>query len=148
MFRKYAIEDDNLDEQAGSGLVKRRPLKGTLLFPRKESQSTDEDEEASTDVEDVPIISTEPESAPQTPVRVKAGKVGTPSAAKYSPISPPDTRRVTRSTDKIAKEPITGEPSRMSPFDSWRRTKSNRETGGLKRQGDSLAYGDTKRARV
>jgi len=119
------------------------------LFPSKKTDENDvEDEEAVTDVEDM-FMSDEP-AMPQTPQKSSAVPAKTPEAPKYAPVSPPDTRRTTRSTNKLAPEtPMKKKSGRRSPFDAWPRTKEAASSSSApKRQGESLAGGATKRTRA
>ncbi|KAL3962565.1 hypothetical protein ACCO45_004088 [Purpureocillium lilacinum] len=160
-FRKFAEnESAEAEEEEGEAsgadveLELTRPLtrssvKPRLLFPSKKTDENDvEDEEAVTDVEDM-FMSDEP-AVPQTPQKSSAVPAKTPEAPKYAPVSPPDTRRTTRSTNKLAPEtPMKKKSGRRSPFDAWPRTKEAASSSSApKRQGESLAGGATKRTRA
>lgn len=101
-------------------------------------EEQEDDEEALTDVEDMDMIG----GAPQTPRKGQTNlSAETPEAPKYAPASPPDTKRTTRSTNKLADKAtplkVTG---RKSPFDSWPRIKDHlNQPTAPKRQGESLA---------
>lgn len=114
-----------------------------------------EEEEAATDVEeDVEEEPTEDEAeipempVPQTPAKRRVSKhAATPEAPKFAPVSPPDTRRTTRSSNKLVDTPIKGR-SKSSPFDSWRRTKEHKASGAQKRHAESLTSESAKRTRT
>ncbi|TWU73043.1 hypothetical protein ED733_002166 [Metarhizium rileyi] len=149
-FRKFS-EQDQLEENESSREdgesrlsrpLTRASVKPKLLFPAQKL-STEDDEEALTDVEDVSMIEGE---TPQTPKKAHSLPTKTPEA--YAPVSPPDTRRTTRSANKLADTPIKG-TGRKSPFDSWPRTKEHKsQSPAPKRAGESLASGTTKRTRA
>ncbi|KAF5134596.1 uncharacterized protein G6M90_00g037390 [Metarhizium brunneum] len=151
-FRKFS-EQDQSEEIAASAeddeLRLNRPLtrasvKPRLLFPTQKTTAED-DEEALTDVEDMNLID---EHVPQTPMKAHSIPAKTPEAPKYAPVSPPDTRRTTRSTNKLADTPMKG-TGRKSPFDSWPRTKEHKsQSPAPKRAGESLASETTKRTRA
>jgi hypothetical protein len=112
----------------------RSSIKPKLLFPaqRKEKQPSvdDVDEEATTDIED----EAEEQTVPQTPSK----GTDTPHAPKFAPVSPPDTKRTTRSTNKLFEDatPVK-KKGRRSPFDMWPRTKERQDTG-TKREAEPL----------
>ncbi|KAG5983810.1 hypothetical protein E4U55_007042 [Claviceps digitariae] len=150
-FRKFA-EQDQLEEQIeffDEGETSRisRPLTRSsvqprLLFPAQ--KPTEEDEEALTDVEDMNLAG----PAPQTPRKLQSISAETPEAPRFAPASPPDTRRTTRSANKLSDTPIKA-TGRKSPFDSWPRTKEHKAQSPVtKRSGESLASADTKRTRA
>lgn len=108
-----------------------------------------EEEEAATDVEDQEEEEELP-AIPETPSKPYHHMANTPEAPKFAPVSPPDTRRVTRSANKLPDlgTPLKGYGQR-SPFDSWRRTKEHtKDTTAKKRQGESLTSEQSKRARI
>lgn len=122
-------------------------MKPRLLFPPKENEVNIEDEEATTDVEDNVRDRSEP--APETPRKAREKHVDTPDAPKYAPVSPPDTRRTTRSANKLSDDETPVNPTRRrSVFDSWKRTKEHKATVPAKRTGDNLAPASTKRTRA
>ncbi|KAF5008473.1 hypothetical protein FDECE_5262 [Fusarium decemcellulare] len=151
-FSEYEAEDpdelqaEDEDEEAYlSRPLTRAAIKPRLLFQTPKTEEEIEEEEAVTDVEedDEPAV-------PETPTKSKAERASTPEAPKFAPVSPPDTRRVTRSINKLMDEgtPIRN-PGTRSPFDSWRRTKEpNKESSSLKRQGESLTPTHSKRTRI
>ncbi|KIE03713.1 hypothetical protein MAJ_00244, partial [Metarhizium majus ARSEF 297] len=151
-FRKFS-EQDQSEEIAASGEddesrlnrpLTRASVKPRLLFPTQKTTAED-DEEALTDVEDMHLID---EHVPQTPRKAHSIPAKTPEAPKYAPVSPPDTRRTTRSTNKLADTPMKG-TGRKSPFDSWPRTKEHKsQSPAPKRAGESLASETTKRTRA
>ncbi|PFH62377.1 hypothetical protein XA68_13816 [Ophiocordyceps unilateralis] len=126
----------------------RSTVKPRLLWSRRASENQNEDEEATTDEEDTRVAG-DPD-CPQTPKKAYAASVKTPEAPKYAPVSPPDTKRTTRSTNKLAHEgtPLKRASGRRSPFDTWPRTKEVRHTSTSKRHGESLAASTTKRTRA
>ncbi|OAQ74008.1 hypothetical protein VFPPC_13119 [Pochonia chlamydosporia 170] len=151
-FRKFSEQDqpeENGDSDAAGESHLSRPLtrasvKPRLLFPTQRTAEED-DEEALTDVEDMAMIE---EAAPQTPKKAHSVPAKTPEAPKYAPVSPPDTKRTTRSANKLSDTPMkpTG---RKSPFDSWPRTKEHKsQSPAPKRAGEALASGTTKRTRA
>ncbi|KAM0426752.1 hypothetical protein ACHAPT_008068 [Fusarium lateritium] len=157
-FRKFSeYEAEELDElQADEEDVEtylNRPLtrsaiKPRLLFQKTKTIEEIEEEEAVTDVEDELEEAEVAEIVPQTPQKSKSKeRASTPEAPKL-PVSPPDTRRITRSINKLLDEgtPIKN-PGQRSPFDSWRRTKEpNKES--RKRAGESLSPTESKRTRT
>ncbi|CAI6097874.1 unnamed protein product [Clonostachys chloroleuca] len=152
-FRPYSQVNDDDEEEADSTTSAHltRPLSRSAIKPRRLFQSEKpapsiEDEEAATDVEDLHEGELE---APETPSRVETGREKTPEAPKFGPVSPPATKRTTRSMNKLADDtPIKA--SRQSPFESWRIAKKNvKAPRTVKRQGDDLAQEQqTKRARA
>jgi hypothetical protein len=129
----------------------RRPLtrasiKPRLLFQDVKTKEQIEEEEAVTDVEE-----NEELAYPATPSVSKKERESTPEAPKFAPASPPSTRRVTRSANKLTDEsaPVIKRPSKRSPFDSWRRTKESApKSPSRKRSGESIDTRETKRSRV
>ncbi len=122
-------------------------MKPRLLFPPKENEVNIDDEEATTDVEDNVRDRSEP--APETPRKAREKHVDTPEAPKYAPVSPPDTRRTTRSANKLSDDETPVNPTRRrSVFDSWKRTKEHKATVPAKRTGDNLGPASTKRTRA
>lgn len=151
-FRKFAEQDQPEDQieslgEDDDGSQISRPLTRSsvqprLLFPTP--KMTEEDEEALTDVEDMNIA----EPAPQTPRKPRSLSTKTPEAPRFAPASPPDTRRTTRSANKLSETPMKA-AGRKSPFDSWPRTKEHKtQLPVTKRSGESLASADTKRSRA
>jgi hypothetical protein len=164
VFRKFGDEDgsqdeDNAeDEQLAQTVAPnlRRPLtrssiKPRLLFPtaeqtkakEKRSQTTEDEEEAITDIE-------------ESQARMDLDdQVATPKPPKFAPATPPTTARTTRSkkidmdTSLLSDDEATvpspnhvdsGTGARLSPFDNWPRTK--RQAGGTaskKREGASMS---------
>ncbi|KAI5467730.1 hypothetical protein BGZ63DRAFT_371988 [Mariannaea sp. PMI_226] len=164
-FRKWAdldnedleeLENENDEEARLARPLTRSAIKPRLLFQAVKTQEVLEEEEAVTDVED--DVEDDPaeettEAAevpePQTPAKSRAKRAGTPEAPKFAPVSPPSTRRTTRSTNKLLEEPTPVKTrSKVSPFDSWRRTKKEpKAPSALKRQGESLTPANAKRTR-
>lgn len=135
-FRKFAPEMDisetHADNETSSSLS-RSSIKPRLLFPvQKASQPSvdDVDEEATTDIEDGREADDQELTVPQTPVKMSSKETETPQAPKFAPMSPPDTKRTTRSTNKLFEDatPIK-KKERRSPFDTWPRTKDHKESG-------------------
>ncbi|KAG5929152.1 hypothetical protein E4U42_006976 [Claviceps africana] len=151
-FRKFAEQeqpedqDDAFAEGEGSrisGPLTRASVQPRLLFPTR--KTTEEDEEALTDVEDMNLA----KPVPQTPRKQQSTSAETPEAPRFAPVSPPDTRRTTRSSTKLADTPMKAKATgRKSPFDSWPRTKEHKvQPPAGKRSGESLASVPTKRTR-
>lgn len=123
--------------------LSRSTIKPKLLFPaaQKERQPSEDDvdEEAMTDIEEDVEVDEEQLSMPQTPAKSAAQNgMETPQAPKFAPVSPPDTKRTTRSANKLFEDatPIK-KKERRSPFDTWPRTKDRKETG-TKRQAEPM----------
>lgn len=141
-------EDDGSEADVESELgrpLTRSSVKPRLLWARRVSENGNEDDEATTDEEDAAE-----DDCPQTPKKACAATVQTPEAPKFAPVSPPDTRRTTRSTNKLGHDatPLKRASGRRSPFDTWPRTKEVRKTSASKRHGESLAASTTKRTRA
>ncbi|SPO05051.1 uncharacterized protein DNG_07736 [Cephalotrichum gorgonifer] len=158
VFRKFAEtggldgEDDGAEDGGESpvhGRMTRSSIKPRLLFPSKpRSEAAIQEEEADTDIDDdANTRSAERTDGPQTPT--VESKVSTPNAPGYSPVSPPDTRRTTRTRDRKLDEGTPIKPKgRTSPFDSWPRVKSRSDSGvSTKRAGSSLTSATAKKAR-
>jgi hypothetical protein len=153
------LEDDENDVEARLARpLTRSSIKPRLLFQTAKTQEMIDEEEAATDFEeDEEDEETEAEAeveipeipVPQTPAKRRVKHAATPEAPKFAPVSPPDTRRTTRSTNKLMDEatPIKGR-SKSSPFDSWRRTKEHKAPGGQKRHADTLTSDNAKRTRT
>ncbi|KAK4085227.1 uncharacterized protein Triagg1_217 [Trichoderma aggressivum f. europaeum] len=162
-FRKFSEFDDEeeleeLDSDVETHFSKpltRSSIKPRLLFPAKapapKTKDMLEEEEAATDVEEA--VETEKPSAKveivETPAKAKEERAQTPDAPKYAPASPPETRRTTRSTNKLSADtaPIK-RTGKKSPFDSWIRTKEHTNRSGTKRAAaDPLPAAPAKRTR-
>jgi len=145
-------------------LPTRSSIQPRLLFPRgnqaKQAETTVDDEEADTDVEDhsmsmgpdtTEVMETEATEAPTTPRKYGDKSMpDTPQTPRFGPGSPPDSRRVTRAGIKKAdtKSPVKRRNS-TSPFDSWPRLKSRSDSNlHAKRAGSDLASSTTKKARA
>ena len=88
------------------------------------------------------------DDGPQTPKKSQSISAKTPEAPRYAPVSPPDTKRTTRSTNKLADTPMKA-TGRKSPFDSWPRTKEHKgRSPAPKRAGETLDTANVKRARA
>ncbi|KAM6486049.1 hypothetical protein HDV62DRAFT_266087 [Trichoderma sp. SZMC 28011] len=147
-FRKFSEFDDDeeleeLDSDVEAQFSKpltRSSIKPRLLFPAKapaaKTKDMLEEEEAATDVEEA--VEAEKPTAKveivETPAKAKEERAQTPDAPKYAPASPPETRRTTRSTNKLSADtaPIK-RTGKKSPFDSWIRTKEHTNRSGTKR---------------
>ncbi|RCI08162.1 hypothetical protein L249_6207 [Ophiocordyceps polyrhachis-furcata BCC 54312] len=152
IFREFSQMDDSQPdtsaESEASRPLTRSSVKPRLLFPRRVSDK-DEEEEATTDVEDTPVAGDL--DGPHTPKQADDDLAKTPEAPKFAPVSPPDTKRTTRSANKLAHEgtPLKQRASgRRSPFDTWPRTKEVRHSSATKRHGESLTAPSTKRTRA
>ncbi|KAH0526603.1 hypothetical protein TsFJ059_009904 [Trichoderma semiorbis] len=147
-FRKFSEFDDDeeleeLDSDVEAQFSKpltRSSIKPRLLFPAKapapKTKDMLEEEEAATDVEEA-VEAEKPEAKVEkveTPAKAKEERAQTPDAPKYAPASPPETRRTTRSTNKLSADtaPIK-RTGKKSPFDSWIRTKEHTNRSGTKR---------------
>ncbi|RFU77107.1 hypothetical protein TARUN_5088 [Trichoderma arundinaceum] len=158
-FRKFSEFDDEEDEELGSDdevqlsrPLTRSAIKPRLLFPSKaaapKTKRMLEEEEAATDVEDG-VDTEKPSANVETPIKAKEERAQTPEAAKFAPASPPETRRTTRSTNKLSADsaPIK-RTGKKSPFDSWIRTKEHTNRAGTKRAAEQpLASSSAKRTR-
>ncbi|KAM0562806.1 hypothetical protein ACHAPJ_001646 [Fusarium lateritium] len=156
-FRKWSEhETEDLDELQAveedpeaylSRPLNRASIKPRLLFQNVKTDEQIEEEEAVTDVEE----NDEELAFPATPSVSKNERACTPEAPRFAPASPPSTRRVTRSANKLGDEgtPVKP-PSKRSPFDSWRRTKEPVAKSASRKRaaGDSLDTRESKRSRV
>ncbi|KAI2610599.1 hypothetical protein GGR54DRAFT_374385 [Hypoxylon sp. NC1633] len=178
-FRKFSDEEEAEGEGAveGQGTVNEqnmRPLtrssvKPRLLFPSAHKgknvvktvtknvakPTTEDDEEAITDIEDHVFGTAEEDTqveAPATPTVMVREKAVTPDAPKFAPVSPPSTGRVTRTGTKLGEDasPMKPKAKPRSPFDGWRRSKSQAQPHGQKREGEALpqSSGASKRHRA
>ncbi|RDA86652.1 hypothetical protein CP532_5065 [Ophiocordyceps camponoti-leonardi (nom. inval.)] len=153
IFREFSEMDDFQPETSAesetSRPLTRFSVKPRLLFPRRVSDEANKDEEeATTDVEETPL--TADLDGPQTPKQADDDLAKTPEAPRFAPASPPDTKRTTRSTNKLAHEgtPLKRASGRRSPFDTWPRTKEVRRSSATKRHGEGLTAPSTKRTRA
>ncbi|CEI40666.1 hypothetical protein FVEN_g1562 [Fusarium venenatum] len=161
-FRKFTEhETEDLDERQTAEEdpeahihrpLTRASIKPRLLFQDVKTKEQVEEEEAVTDVEEEEAMTDVEENdeelaCPATP-SVKE-RESTP-APQFAPASPPSTRRVTRSANKLTESaPVVKRPSKRSPFDSWRRTKESApKSPSRKRSGESIDTRETKRSRV
>ncbi|CAM1506427.1 Fc.00g060680.m01.CDS01 [Cosmosporella sp. VM-42] len=162
-FRKFSEDDpEEIDELQHDGSdneeeldteftrpLRRSAIKPRLLFQTEKTPAMIEEEEAPTDVEDMDEEEAA-EECPQTPVKSRQ-RADTPEAPKFAPVSPPDTKRTTRSMNKLLDE---GTPMRKynvrrsSTFDSWRRTKDKQASSAPKRAAETLEPATTKRTRT
>lgn len=152
-WRKFADDtEEELDQEARLARpLTRSSVKPRLLFPPKQPKQSEldlEDEEAATDVEDE-VKERMAGPIPQTPIKSRRETAKTPEAPRYAPVSPPETRRSTRSTNKLSGEetPVKVPKRQPSLFDSWPRTKEHKATS-TKRAGDDLAPVPAKRTRA
>lgn len=145
------------------GPLTRSSVKPKLLFSSSKPQSIVDEEEAPTDIEEL--------SGNETPVAQTDELLATPTAPKFAPRSPPTTTRSKRSDKDIGtcispdfssqfpfgtdgagdSSPPTrsrGRGGKISPFDTWKRTKAT-TSSGTKRSGDTITRsgGDNKRLR-
>lgn len=136
------------------GPLTRSAIKPRLLFPTAEQLAAKarksfvtDDEEAITDIE-------EESHEMSTPAKNTGGSASTPKAPRFAPASPPSTLRATRSKkiddfsspatsvmfsdDDDDVGPVVGRArgGKVSPFDTWQRTKNTSQT--KKRMGDSI----------
>lgn len=128
----------------------RGGIKPRRLFQPEKTAAMIEEEEAATDVEEQEPDLLEEESvpAPQTPAKSRNLRAVTPEAPKFEPVSPPSTRRTTRSANKLLAEAIPMKAgSRKSPFDAWPRTKEHKATSATKRHAEELTPAHAKRTR-
>lgn len=141
----------------------RASVKPRLLFPVPKKDVPEvsiEDEEAATDIEDHVLASMDSKAEPETSTEKALGtpKVKAREVPELGPASPPATTRTTRFTNKTASpaSPKKGTPgakvgsgAKVSPFDSWTRTKVNpAATNSLKRAGSPMPTKASKRSRV
>ena len=153
MYRKFPqdsdseCEDEPAEDPETSNLrpLTRSSIKPRLLFPTAKQQAersaaTIAAEEAPTDIEDHAM--THPEG------------IVTPVKKSFAPATPPTTGHATRSSTKKARDatlsPLdmesdgvampTEKKKKVSPFDSWARTKAGASgTGkGRKREGEAM----------
>ncbi|KAM0286749.1 hypothetical protein ACHAQH_000769 [Verticillium albo-atrum] len=159
VFRKFADNDNDLDEETTMEAQLGRPLTRSSIKPRRLFQRaeapevlvTPEDEEALTDIEDQHMGEEEQaEEAPETPA-VEDSCPATPAAPRFGPAAtPPETRRTTRFLTKGEDAtPSKAKTGRML-FDDWRRVKSrpdSTERSTKRSAGDELTSATPKRTR-
>lgn len=152
-----ASDDEEIDLSADLPAHLAKPLSRSTIKPRllfqppatqQQQQSVeldDDDEEAVTDIED---------GITATPKR--SLQASTPKAPRFAPFTPPTTGRVTRSKDvdlsmATPKCDLAGiaTTKKISPFDSWQRTKNGSSTGqSKKREGEPIGRAtDSKKQR-
>ncbi|OBT79219.1 hypothetical protein VF21_01716 [Pseudogymnoascus sp. 05NY08] len=136
--------EDELDVTVPSrlrGPLTRSSMKPRLLFPtqkqldERDSQYSEADEEADTDIEEGNAVTTS---------SLHTDKVATPRAPRFAPVSPPSTvARTTRSKKVSSDDDVAGASfsslGSASPFESWQRTKPK----GQKRGSDAVCAFDT-----
>jgi hypothetical protein len=116
-------------------------MKPRLLFPtqkqldERDSQYSEADEEADTDIEEGNAVATP---------TLLTEKVATPRAPRFAPVSPPSTvARTTRSKKISSDDEMAGASfsslGSASPFESWQRTKPK----GQKRGSEAISDFDT-----
>ncbi|KAM3507944.1 hypothetical protein MY11210_006936 [Beauveria gryllotalpidicola] len=153
-WRKFSDDEDQESDQ-GARLAQpltRSSVKPRLLFPPKQPEKSEmdlEDEEAPTDVED-DVKESKATQIPQTPVKGRKETAKTPAAPRFAPVSPPETRRTTRSANKLLGEgtPIKKPRRQSTLFDTWPRTKEHKALVPTKRAGGGLASAPAKRTRA
>ncbi|OAA63851.1 hypothetical protein ISF_04560 [Cordyceps fumosorosea ARSEF 2679] len=153
-WRRFDDAEEELDQDARLRQpLTRASVKPRLLFPPKKKELSEkelEDEEAMTDVEDE-VKERLANPVPQTPTKTGKETAKTPEAPRYAPVSPPETRRTTRSSNRLLSEETPIKRRRQSSlFDSWPRTKKEpKAPAPTKRAGDDgLASTSTKRTRA
>ncbi|KFX90505.1 hypothetical protein V490_06412 [Pseudogymnoascus sp. VKM F-3557] len=123
------------------GPLTRSSMKPRLLFPtqkqldERDSQYSEADEEADTDIEEGNAVATP---------TLLTEKVATPRAPRFAPVSPPSTvARTTRSKKISSDDDMAGASfsslGSASPFESWQRTKPK----GQKRGSEAISDFDT-----
>ncbi|KFY63899.1 hypothetical protein V496_03591 [Pseudogymnoascus sp. VKM F-4515 (FW-2607)] len=136
--------EDEIDVTVPSrlrGPLTRSSMKPRLLFPtqrqldERDSQYSEADEEADTDIEEGNALATP---------ALHTDKVATPRAPRFAPVSPPSTvARTTRSKKVSSDDEMAGASfsslGSASPFESWQRTKPK----GQKRGSDAISAFDT-----
>lgn len=181
MYRKFAADpDDDYDTIPGNDTEpdaepsspKLRPftrssIKPRLLFPtaaqrQERSHAAVEEEEAVTDIEELPPLPNDSEMTDLAPDTEEEALVTPVKDSFTAPTTPPTTGHATRSATRKAKltsgppEPVEesgafGRTERKaSPFDAWQRTKATASSAakGKKRDADVLERDDGgKRAR-
>lgn len=153
-YRKFATEDEEeMDEETRLAQpLTRSSVKPRLLFPPAQTDEPDlslDDEEATTDIEDN-VRTRRGGPIPQTPTKSSKETAKTPEAPRYAPVSPPETRRTTRSANKLSGDetPIKKPKRQPTLFDSWPRTKEHKAPAATKRAGEGLAQAPAKRTRA
>ncbi|KAK7752212.1 hypothetical protein SLS62_005746 [Diatrype stigma] len=147
-----ADEEEIADPPSPSRRITRSSIKPRLLFPRAGKgkaieHTSNEDEEAATDIEDH-VLNAGADAdvaSPATPLDLVDEKPGTPKAPRFAPASPPSTSRTTRVSSKLSAAESTSmkKPTKArSPFDGWRRSKRAAESHGQKREGSPLSRPD------
>lgn len=136
--------EDEIDVTVPSrlrGPLTRSSMKPRLLFPtqkqldERDSQYSEADEEADTDIEEGNDLATP---------SLHTDKVATPRAPRFAPVSPPSTvARTTRSKKVSSDDEMAGASfsslGSASPFESWQRTKPK----GQKRGSDAISAFET-----
>ncbi|KAJ3472256.1 hypothetical protein NLG97_g11146 [Lecanicillium saksenae] len=153
-WRKFADDDgEEMDEETRLAQpLTRSSVKPRLLFPPKQEEQSEidlEDEEATTDVEDE-VKERLRHAVPETPTKARNESAKTPEAPKYAPVSPPETRRTTRSTNKLSGDETPMKKPKRQPtlFDSWPRTKEHKAPAATKRAAEGIAEAPAKRTRA
>lgn len=184
MFRKFAVDPhDDYDSIPGNGTEldaelsspKLRPftrssIKPRLLFPtaaphQERPHAAVEEEEAITDIEELPPLPNDSEMTDLAPDTEEEALVTPVKASFTAPTTPPTTGHATRAATRKAKlnssppEPVEElgpfgrTVGRASPFDAWQRTKATAtasESGKGKKRGAGVLERDDrgkKRAR-
>ncbi|EGY20412.1 uncharacterized protein VDAG_10041 [Verticillium dahliae VdLs.17] len=159
VFRKFADNDDGLDEEAALEAHLGRPLTRSSIKPRRLFQRTEppeilvtpEDEEALTDIEDHHMDEEDKvEETPETPV-AEDSCPATPAAPRFGPAAtPPGTRRTTRFLSKSEDATPSRAKTGRTLFEDWRRVKSrpdSTERTTKRPAGDELSAATPKRTR-
>lgn len=182
VFRKFAadLEDDydsipgtetELDAETSSPKLRpftRSSIKPRLLFPtdaqrQERSHAAVEDEEAVTDIEELPPLPNDSEMTDLAPDTEEEALVTPVKESFTAPTTPPTIGHATRAATRKAKlnisppEPAEGigpferTAGRASPFNAWQRTKATTSGAGKgrKREAGVLERDDGgKRARA
>lgn len=134
VFRKFDVNDDEDDDAEGSRtILTRSSIKPRRLFQTAE-QVTPEDEEAVTDIEDHNDMEESENETSEVPVAEKSG-LSTPSAPRFGPATPPDTRRTTRFGPKAEESTHSKRMAALSGVDRVpkRSAESSLAASGSKR---------------
>ncbi|KAM0331674.1 hypothetical protein ACHAQA_003353 [Verticillium albo-atrum] len=158
VFRKFADNDDELDEETAMEAQLGRPLTRSSIKPRRLFQRveppeilvTPEDEEALTDIEDQHMEEEHVEETPETPVAEESCPT-TPAAPRFGPAAtPPETRRTTRFATKGEESTPSKAKTGRVLFNDWHRVKSvsdSAERSTKRSADDELTASTPKRSR-
>lgn len=167
MFRKFAVDpDDDYDSipendselNAEPSSPKLRPFTRSSIKPRLlfRSHATVEEEEAITDIEELPPLPNDSEMTDLAPETEEEALVTPVKDSFTAPTTPPTTGHATRAATRKAKldssppDPAEGHGQfgstvrRASPFGAWQRTKTSASGAGKgkKREADVLEKND------